>query len=136
MLRKAATWGVAVLWALVSGCRSAERPAAGSIVPQCGGVRSPVRSAADSIPRERACAYVRDAVQLLAGANTAETGLAPADTSRISSATVDAIAQIDSSGTPLAAWWLVTLHLEGGAYDAEVRFNQQSGERSMRPVHK
>jgi hypothetical protein len=62
--------------------------------------------------------------------------LAPADTAAVSSATVDAIAQIDTAGAPVASWWLVTFHLTGKPYDAEVRFNQKTGERTIRPIHK
>ena len=102
----------------------------------CAQVRQSVSRATDSIPRHRACAYARRALDVLAAARPAEAGLMPSDTSLVSSATVDAIAETDSAGRLLGAWWLVTLHLNSKPYDAEVRLNQQSGEQSIRPVHK
>ena len=102
----------------------------------CPGFRAPVRREADSISPDRACSYVIDAFETLSRANSDSVVLSPADTNVISSATVDAIAQIDSAGGPVASWWLVTFHLAGKPYDAEVRLNQKTGERTIRPVHK
>ena len=126
---------------LLESCRSGSGDAAGTaaqpnITANCPGITHPVRRATDSIPEDRACAYVRGAIQAVSTANPTEAGVAPEDTGAISSVTVDAIAQVDSAGGPIAAWWLVTLHLAGRPYDAEVRLNQLSGERSVRPVHK
>ena len=102
----------------------------------CPAFRAPVRRRADSIPHERACSYVRSAFEALSSARPESVVVAPADTAAVSSATVDAIAEIDSAGNPVAAWWLVTLRLTGRPYDAEVRFNERTGARSIRPVHK
>jgi hypothetical protein len=102
----------------------------------CAGVRQPVRLALDTIPRDRACRYVREALEKLAKANPSEVVVAADDTALVSSATVNAIQQEDSTGAPIAAWWLVTLHLQNKPYDAEVRIDQGSGEQAIRPVHK
>lgn len=102
----------------------------------CAGFRAPIRRERGSISSERACSYVRSAFEALSLAKPESVLLGPTDTAVVSSATVDAIGEIDSGGNPVASWWLVTLHLGGKPYDAEVRFNQRTGERSIRPVHK
>jgi hypothetical protein len=72
----------------------------------------------------------------LASAQREEVVLASSDTGLVSGATVDAIAETDSLGNTVAAWWLVTLSLDRRSYNAEVRFNQGTGERLIRPIHK
>lgn len=126
---------------LIASCRSGtkgrvEAPSQPSMTVNCLGIKQPVHRAVDSIPEDRACAYVRGAVEAVSTAVPAKVGVAPGDTAAIASATVNAIAQTDSAGNPIASWWLVTLHLTGKPYDIEVRLNQRSGERSLRPVHK
>jgi hypothetical protein len=102
----------------------------------CAGVAIPVRQWVDSIPRDRACAYAIRAIEALSLAKPDSVILAPADTAAVSLVSVGAIAEHASAEGPMiASWWVVTLHLKGKPYDAEVRFNQQTGERSIRPVH-
>jgi hypothetical protein len=102
----------------------------------CPNLRIPVRRAVDSIPEERSCEYVAGALMALASAQREEVVLASSDTGLVSGATVDAIAETDSLGNTVAAWWLVTLSLDRRSYNAEVRFNQGTGERLIRPIHK
>lgn len=134
-------WVAVGLLALVAGCQAPDQgaqrkpPAPDQKVGPCPDVAYPVRISGDSIPHGRACDYVRDAQRVLAAAGPSD-GVAAGDTSRITLATVDAIAQVDSVGGPVAAWWLVTLRLEGRSYDGEVRFDQRTGHRSIRPVHR
>jgi hypothetical protein len=58
------------------------------------------------------------------------------DSARVASATVDAISEVDPSGSVIRSWWLVTFDLRDRAYKAEVRIDQRSGVASLRPVHK
>jgi hypothetical protein len=103
----------------------------------CAGLAIPVRRWVDSIPQERACAFAISAMEALSLAKPDSVILAPADTVAVSSASVGAIAELASAEGPMvASWWSVTLHLVGKPYDAEVRFDQKTGQRSIRPVHK
>jgi hypothetical protein len=131
--------GVACSLLVASACSPADRDvvkqslAADSL---CPGLHVPVGRAADSIPHERACSYVVRAMDALRAAKPESVVLAPGDTAAVSAATVDAIAQMDSAGTLIESWWLVTLRLDGKPYNAELRISQKSGEQSIRPVHK
>ncbi len=136
MARITVVWVAAAL-TLSAACRSTRDSATlARRASTCSGIPFLVRRAADSIPQDRACSYVRGAIAALSSANPAKVVLSPGDTAAIVSATIDAIAEIDSAGGPVASWWLATLQLRGKPYDAEVRFNQASGGRSIRPVHK
>ena len=138
MMRSLAWIGLSV--AISAGaCQQADRSignkaTAGEV--KCDGVTSPVRREADSVPAERACAFVRQAIRVLAAATSGGGVPEAADTALISSAVVDAIAETDSLGSTKAAWWLVTLHLDRKPYDGEVRFPQPSGAPVIRPIHK
>jgi hypothetical protein len=132
----------ATLWFLAAGCRAAHpdtKNSSAADAPQsvasCPGFEFPVQVVAETIPGDIACGYAREAVRVLAQTGTSQ-GFADDDTSRVQSATVDAIAQIDSAGGPIAAWWIVTLRLADRAYSGEVRLNQRTGERSIRLVHR
>lgn len=134
-----ATLVISLGMGLLTACISKGRTAEGNSLAlnsECAGFPGPVRFKSDSIPRDRGCSLVYGAIIALRGASPNSTPFIPADTARVSAATVDAIAQIDSIGHPIAAWWIVTLRLDGKPYDAEVRLDQKTGERTLRPVHK
>jgi hypothetical protein len=60
----------------------------------------------------------------------------PADSSSVETATIDAMSERDFSEEEKGAWWVVTLQLRNVPFNAEVRFDRQTGATSVRSVHK
>ena len=93
-----------------------------------------VTRAPDSLTKPQSCVLLAAAMRQLVqdGANLPQ----PADTSSVATATIDAMSERDFSEKEKGTWWVVTLQLRDVPFNAEVRFDRQTGATRIRSVHK
>lgn len=101
----------------------------------CTGSLPKVTRAPDSLTQSQSCALLVAAMRQLARAGPSDLPQSP-DTSGVTGATIDAMSERDFSDRQKGAWWVVTLRLQGAQFNAEVRFDRQTGAAGIRPVHK
>jgi hypothetical protein len=94
-----------------------------------------VTRAPESLTAPQSCALLAAAMRRL-GQGGAGDLPQPVDTSNVATATIDAMSERDFSEKEKGAWWVVTLQLRDVPFNAEVRFDRQTGAMRIRSVHK
>jgi hypothetical protein len=124
---------------LAAGCEG-RRPVSDGVLDSlvaanpCNESAPAVTRAPDSLTPPQSCALVAAAMRRLSQARSGDLPQL-ADTSRVTPATIDPMSELDFSEREKGAWWVVTLQLRDTPFNAEVRFDRQTGATGIRPVH-
>ncbi len=103
----------------------------------CPGRIGKVKQVEPTLSEAQACSLLAIAWDEIGSADSFTAGqVGAADTLAVIAARIDRMDQHSISDSVLTSWWVVTLSLEDRPYDAEVRFNRETGVAELRSTHK